>query len=634
MKQLASSLGFIRLLPPELRNQIAAGEVVERPSSVLKELVENSLDAGSTEISVTLENGGITLLEVQDNGSGILPGELELAVTRHATSKVASFDDLLRVASHGFRGEALPSIASVSSLMVASRAEGEAEAAFIRVRSGVVEDTGPTALHKGTKVTMRDLFANVPARLKFLKMPATEAKRCEETLFRLALARPDVGFTLVSGGREKWRFAAGEGLHRRLGVFWPASVVEGLLPVDGVHEGIRVRGLAGHPQSAQARGDRILTYVNNRLVANRQLVQAVREAYRGRLVSGEYPQALLFVEVPFDQVDVNVHPAKTEVRFLNDREVFSAILRALRGALDTVLPLAGGGGSADVQCGSTSLFPPLHASSKGEGLYAERPQGFWGSLDTPKLVAVPPPAAEFLETAPRFSPSPPLDRDFDFSDFDLHANEETVSHYGFPGMKEESALPSAVDPCPVPVRVGDMEYLGQIAKTYLLVRRGASLMILDQHAMHERIRLHTIEAGGTRGTSQLLALPLEIPLHPSESEELSAIWEDLASLGFVLETDGPSLVRVTGLPPQLARSEATAFIHDALAGKRGGFDSLWHMMACRTAIKAGQELTGDEVAGLLHQWVATPDGGFCPHGRPVAVTLRVAELEKLFKRRT
>ena len=647
MKHTAPSQGPIRLLPLELRNQIAAGEVVERPSSVLKELVENSLDAGSTEIAVTLENGGITLLEVQDNGVGIAPDELELAVTRHATSKIASFDDLLCVASHGFRGEALPSIASVSSLTVASRFAGDTvgEAAFIRVCAGRVQDTGPVALRQGTKVTMQDLFANVPARLKFLKTPATEGKRCEETFLRLALARQDVGFVLVSGGREKLRFLAGEDLRRRLAVVWPRAVVENLLPVDGMHEGIRVRGLTGHPQNAQTKGDRILTYVNGRLVTNRQLVQSVRESYRGRLVSGEHPQILLFVDLPPEQVDVNVHPAKTEVRFLNEREIFSAVLRALRSALDTVLPLyRGGTGSGAftpdrafsqyIAPDQDMLFPTLCGiPSTSEVSGTDGSRNIWGTLDAPRLVPVPQSIAEPRETVMHFTPSLPPNRSAGYSPFEAGGCEEPLSRYGSMGTDTEVSAPRQDDFREFPVRVRDMEYMGQIAKTYLLLRCGSNLMILDQHAVHERIRLHAIETGGTRGESQLLALPFEIPLHPSETEELAAVWEELGSLGFVLETDGPALLRVTGLPPQLGRAEAVGFIRDALTGKRGGFDSLWHMMACRTAIKAGQEMTPDEVAGLLQQWIATPDGGYCPHGRPVAITLREADLEKLFKRR-
>lgn len=633
--------GTIRLLPPELRNQIAAGEVVERPASVLKELVENSLDAGATEIAVTLENGGISLLEVRDNGAGIASDQLELAVTRHATSKVASFEDLLRVASYGFRGEALPSIASVSHLTVtsANAAQGGEEGAFITVRSGIIEERGPAALFKGTRVTMRDLFANVPARLKFLKTPATEAKRCEETLIRLALARPDVAFSLVSGGRERLRFYADESLRRRLAVIWPNEVVERLLDVVPASGPVRVHGVAGHPQAAQARGDRLLFYVNGRAVNSKLLMQAAREAYKGRLISREYPQVLLFVDVPPETLDVNVHPAKTEVRFQLERDVFSAVLHSVRAALDAVSPAAvfDGGDEKPVE----SLYPPLFAGApRPEAVEAapprpERPRGFWGALDEPRLVA--PRMSEDLSQDVRidFVPSPPPDTSGMPALFTPGGGEEVLPRYGSRAQTSDDAPDGRGgeerDAASAAWRAG-LEYLGQIAATYLLVRKGDSLIILDQHAMHERVRLHAIESGGMRGESQLLALPLEMPLHPSEAEELPKVWEELASLGFFLETDGPARLRVSGLPPQLARGEAAAFIRDALAGKKGGFDSLWHMMACRTAVKAGHELTPDEAGELIRQWTLTPESGYCPHGRPVAVTLAPRDLEKLFKR--
>jgi DNA mismatch repair protein MutL len=634
----------IRLLPPELRNQIAAGEVVERPASVLKELLENSLDAGAADIAVRLENGGITFLEVQDDGRGIVPDELELAVTRYATSKVADFEDLLRVASYGFRGEALPSIASVSLLSVASRAAGGGhEAASITVRAGRIEAAGPAALHKGTRVTMRDLFANVPARLKFLKTPAAEGKRCEEAFMRLALIRPDVAFTLTAGDRERLRFNAGEDVRRRLGAIWPPAVVEALLGVDEKSGPIRVRGFAGHPGAAQARGDRIFLYVNGRSVNSKILVQAVREAYRGRLVSGEYPQAFLRVDLPAEMVDVNVHPAKTEVRFLDERDMFSAVVRALRRALDAALPLAAGVEAnadgtdagdlaASGREGAMPVFPPLFRGAQPEAgpssAFASgetrepRPQGFWGRLDTPRLVTVPPEDGD-EDAGIVFTPAPPS-AGGSVPGLAVPLGRETPA-YGYGQTVREEG--------PFPVRVGDLEYLGQIAKTYLLARRGNSLLILDQHAAHERIRINAIEQGGTRGESQLLALPLSVALHPGEAEELAAVWDELASLGFVLETDGAAAVQVRGVPPALSRGEAAAFIREALGGKRGGFDSLWHMMACRTAIKAGQELSADEAANLLRQWVSTPDSGYCPHGRPVAITLGLAELERLFKRK-
>ncbi len=647
----------IRLLPPELRNQIAAGEVVERPASVLKELVENSLDAGAGEIVVTLENGGQTLLGVQDDGCGIPQNELELAVTRHATSKIGSFADLLHVASYGFRGEALPSIASVSHLTVTSAYAPDPsspahDAAFVEVRGGALVASGPAALRRGTSVVVRDLFANVPARLKFLKTPGTEQKRCEELLIRLALARTDAAFTLNAGGREVLRFAAGESLARRLAAIWPPAVAEQLLPVDAASGHISVRGLAGHPQAAQAKGDRILLYVNGRAVNSRTLLQAVREAYKGRLISREYPQAALFVSVPPELLDVNVHPAKTEVRFQNEREVFSAVLRALRQALDAVLPLAGFAENMP----EGNPFPPLSDVNGAAAARAPRPIGFWGELDSPRLIRETPaqesfdafddtPDAHGGPAAPGhvspslgFTPRPPqAPAAWGPPDpFTPVSGEEIVPAYGVPGGDPDDAHagPQNISAHSLrPLRVGDMEYLGQIADTYLLARRGGGLLIVDQHAAHERVRLHAIQGGGTKGTSQLLALPLELPLHASESAELDRLWADLAALGFALETAGPGLLRVMGLPPQLARTDAAAFLRDALAGKQSGFESVWHMMACRTAVKGGDRLTPDEAAQLLRQWADTPESGYCPHGRPTAVTLTVNDLEKLFKRK-
>ncbi|MDR2668540.1 MAG: DNA mismatch repair endonuclease MutL, partial [Desulfovibrio sp.] len=355
----------IRLLPEVLRNQIAAGEVIDRPASVLKELVENSLDSGASEISVSLQEGGISLVAVRDNGSGIPADELKAAVTRHATSKVTGFHDLLNVASYGFRGEALASIGSVSDMLLESAYRGNhrpgrnsedasgisrgehsrpdvseedsatrACGACIRVRHGVISDPAPSAVVEGTNIEVRDLFANVPARLKFLKNPATELKRCRELLLRPALAHLDTTFSLhLSGtgsrGRELLRLPAGLSLQDRLMLIWPPQIVENLRPFAGEHNGIRAHGLMSPPHNSQVRGDRILLYVNGRPVANRIVFQAVREAYKGRLTTREYPQVLLFLEPEHGDVDVNVHPAKTEVRFREERAVFSAVVNIL-----------------------------------------------------------------------------------------------------------------------------------------------------------------------------------------------------------------------------------------------------------------------------------------------------------------
>ncbi|MDR1686282.1 MAG: DNA mismatch repair endonuclease MutL [Desulfovibrio sp.] len=715
----------IRLLPEVLRNQIAAGEVIDRPAGVLKELVENSLDSGATEIAVSLQEGGIGLVAVRDNGHGIPADELEAAVTRHATSKVTGFHDLLHVASYGFRGEALASIGSVSDLLLesaclrkdrpgkkdkeasgpersgtsghdlppapgddtASRASG----ACIRVRHGVISAPAPSAVTEGTSVEVRDLFANVPARLKFLKNPATELKRCRELLLRPALAHLDTTFSLhLSGtgsrGQELLRLPAGLSLQDRLMLIWPPQIVENLRPFAGEHNGIRAHGLMSPPHNSQVRGDRILLYVNGRPVANRIVFQAVREAYKGRLTTREYPQVLLFLEPDHGDVDVNVHPAKTEVRFREERAVFSAVVNILSSSAvlggspfqagretpygipaeqepDTYdsesraaaqylrerhVPENGGPTLSDTDgpgamrdaagnrdpgphgaygripesFGSgakTGMFPPLYAASDAhesaeqavpqgtetggaraeEALRAVRPPGFWGSLDRPRLVDVRPAESSSEQEEPVFETRG-------------YARERRDKGY--------------------PVAVGDLVCLGQLADTYLILVRGGTLLLVDQHAAHERVLMESFERAASSGTSRLLMLPEKIPLHPAEEERLRSCFAMLTRFGYDLELE-QTVLYVRGTPPMLEQGEAVELLRAVLAERADGPEDILHLMSCRSAVRAGQALTGDEAAELLKSWLETPDCEFCPHGRPAVLEFTPEHLEKMFKRK-
>ena len=711
----------IRLLPPELRNQIAAGEVVERPASVLKELVENSLDAQAGQIDVRLENGGQSLISVQDDGSGIPADDLELAVTRHATSKITCLEDLERILSYGFRGEALPSIASVSRFSITSAHEGEdgrVTAHRVDVEHGLLKSSGPAALHRGTLVEVRDLFSNIPARLKFLKTPSTEFKRAQDWMARLALTRPEVGFSLHSGEREALRFLPGQTLAGRLGILWPRLIVDALRPFDGQRHGIRAHGLAALPNVSQPRGDRILLYVNGRSVTDKRLLAAVREAYKGRMTSRDYPQIVLFVEMDPAEVDVNVHPAKSEVRFRDESAIFSAVLHAVQGALVTSFDVADAAWHDAAPMGGTR-----HAEAEATGT-APRPQGFWGRLDNPPLMQRPEPENSADEGEWRVSVPPSgqvqgsgqgdaqnLEQNFASSFTPAHAvphgdassagweqphgqtpfsgaareaaGYDAAAHAGaevqgqplpdgrfvqpdgadadgYGRMAEDSAAytatyatdsgtanfdhntaaygaaPSPDDPTVrdrQPLRVENVEYLGQVADTYLVLRdRSGALLLLDQHAAHERILYARMRRGGFAGSGQLLALPLEMPLHPAERERLFELRGTLESLGFVLETSASGL-EVRGMPPVLSRAEARDFLREALAGRKDDLAGMFISMSCKAAIKAGQRLTDDEAAGLLRQWLATDDREYCPHGRPCILRWDGVELEKLFKRR-
>lgn len=663
----------IRVMPPELQNQIAAGEVVERPSSVLKELMENSLDAGAKDVVVRIEQGGQALVEVQDDGWGMPPEEMELALTRHATSKVTDIRELSTIESFGFRGEALPSIASVSLMGITSVTEGADEAHAIEIEHGTIVSRGPAALRAGTRITVRELFMNVPARLKFLKTQATESRRCQDAFFRLALTRLDTRLTFESGGRKVYSFEADESLVQRLKRAWPPAITDGLKTFDFERDGVRVHGAAGDPRTAQGRADRILFYVNRRPVQDKMLLAALREAYSGRLLSREYPQAVVFVEMPPEMVDVNVHPAKTEVRFRGERTVFSAIRRGILSALDGGLADAaeadgaagfegvadtpgvfggsgGYGGSAPHggQSGHGAPRPfcgpggsPAHprATDKASPMTTRNPLGAAGGItgaDLPKDQSRPgfDTYQEFKRVTEAELPMK-MGPGLGSSQLDPSWMDDEASH---PVTRNKSGITSAVLPADEALfgkfLAPGETYLGQLANTYLILRgTDGTLSLIDQHAAHERVLYHTFEQAGERGDSQPLAVPIEMPLHPSEADRLNDIDDGLHGLGFDLRTPTPELLAVHAIPALLSASRAKEYLRAAVSGQAKNVRDLWALMSCKAAIKAGQVLARDEALSLLETWRTTPDKDYCPHGRPVQVSWSVNDLEKLFKRK-
>lgn len=587
----------IRLLSSDLQNQIAAGEVVERPSSALKELIENSLDAKATRISIQINDGGQSFIRICDNGHGIDENQLELAITRHATSKLSHIHDLQKIHSFGFRGEALPSIASVSRFRIQS-ALVDGEGAYLEVEYGRIIGSGHVAMPQGTIIEIRDLFSNTPARLKFLKQMTTENRKCTDVVLRFALSSLDVELEFTSSGRDIFHFLPEQSLRQRLCAVWPPQIVQNLHKIQFSENSTSISGLAGDPSTAQSRSDKILIYVNRRPVQDKIILSAIKEAYRGRILGNEFPQAILFLEVPTDEVDINVHPAKTEVRFQNERDIFRNVRTGLIKSLEE---------------NSKQIF----SGTKTIGL--SRPQTNTDSL--PRDITT----NDFHYTI-KPSISSIVNSDQKFS-----SSKEITELYETQGTSYE--VSQAPHKLPDVQYENDIKYLGQIANTYLVLSDGDAIVILDQHAVHERL-LYDVIRNNTSQTRQPLLTPLELSLHSSQITHIQDIWQDLKELGFALELTSTLTVMVSAIPSLLTPSNAKSFLSDVLEDKNRNMADLWSVMACKAAIKAGMVLTPSEALSLVDAWRQLPDRYHCPHGRPTAIQWNKRELEKFFKRRT
>ena len=582
----------IRRLPQALVNRIAAGEVVERPASALKELVENAIDAGATRITVGLASGGIDRIEVADDGCGMMRDEIALALERHATSKLPD-DRIEAVATLGFRGEALPSIASVAAMTVESRVRG-GDGWRIVVDNGDTSADEPASLPPGTRIVVADLFGKVPARRKFLRSPRAEYAACLDVVKRLAMARPEIGFTVAHDGRRALAVMP-EMQAERVAALTDRELRANSVAIDHLRGAIRLGGVAGLPTFNRGIADHQFLFVNGRPVKDRLLVGAVRGAYQDLIARDRHPVVALFIDCPADEVDVNVHPAKTEVRFREPAHVRGLIVGGLRAALDAEgfrsvqRPSAaalgawqpGGGGQPSYPARESFALPAAIALAEDQALFAAMPSG------RAELAEAPPPAA--------------------------------------------AAHPLGVA-------------RGQVAATYIVAEAEDGLVLVDQHAAHERLVLERMRRALGEGAvaRQALLIPDVVELDEPACDRLEARAGELAELGVELERFGPTAVLVRATPAMLRGADPKALVadladdlaaHDEALSLKARLDLVAATMACHGSVRAGRLLNVAEMNALLREMEQTPHSGQCNHGRPTWVKLALGDVEKLFGRR-
>lgn len=580
----------IRRLPSTLVNRIAAGEVVERPAAALKELVENAIDARATRIDISLVSGGIDLIDVADDGCGMSPPEMALALERHATSKLPG-DAIEEVTTLGFRGEALPSIASVARLTIESRVRGN-DGWCLTVDNGVTVAEGPSAIPPGTRVRVAELFAKIPARRKFLRSERAEYAACIDVVKRLAMARPDIGFVLEHGGRRTLLVAGGESGPERVAALTDRALAQASVGIDFEREGLRLTGVAGLPTFNRGVADHQYLFVNGRPVKDRLLSGAVRGAYADMLARDRHAVVALFLDVPLSEVDVNVHPAKTEVRFRDSGVVRGLIVSGLRRALDEA-------GQA------RAPLPSVAALGRWQ---SEPVQPAWP-------VAPPPIQSGVRDNRTPFLAPPPLAR-------------AEVADAPIP---ERSAHPMGVA-------------RGQIAQTYIVAEAEDGLILVDQHAAHERLVLErmrrAVEAGEV--ASQALLIPEVVELEESACDRLEARMPDLAGFGLELERFGAGAVLVRATPAVLGAGDVQGLVtdladelaaHGEALSLKERIDAVAGTMACHGSVRAGRVLSVAEMNALLREMEVTPHSGQCNHGRPTWVKLAHGDIEKLFGRK-
>ncbi len=668
----------IQQLPPHLADLIAAGEVVERPASVCKELLENALDAGASAISTELERGGLTYIRITDNGCGIAPEQLPTAFLRHATSKLRRPEDLAAIGTLGFRGEALAAIAAVSRVDIFSRQTGADCGAMLHLEGGVPESVTEAGCPDGTTVCIRDLFYNTPARMKFMKKDTAEGAAAAGVVTHLALSHPDVSFKLLRDGQEILHTPGDGQLLSAIYAALGRDFANSLLPVSGSGGAVRVEGFITKPLAGHGTRGRQLFFVNGRFVKSQLLAAAVEEAYRNRLLKGRFPGCVLHITLPVNEVDVNVHPAKTVVKFLSDKTVFDAVHYTVKDALDregqpapaekkpfyqtmtaqefrettpapqgVKLPFVSGRpvGSAGADRPIVNRFAPAAPTSQTPRQTvqpAAAPQGdVWQVRDAApeagKAFTVPSGREGVVyRITPPDAPedSPVREQAAAVMPEAAPLNDTTLSAPEAAPVQQALEMPETADSGETPWRIA-----GEVLKTYIICEDGEqNVWLIDKHAAHERIRFDALKADPVPPMAQQLLTPAAVTL---TAEEYGAVLESLDALagyGFLCEDFGDGAVLVREIPDYIRAEDAAATLEELArklllqrADPAGARDELLHTMACKSAIKAGMTTDDAELAALVRE-VQSGAVRYCPHGRPVAVKLRKYEVEKMFKR--
>ncbi|MDO8723068.1 MAG: DNA mismatch repair endonuclease MutL [Syntrophales bacterium] len=599
--------GKIVVLPEELTNKIAAGEVVERPASIVKELLENALDAGATDITIELERGGCGSIRITDNGEGMDAEDLPLAFSRYATSKIYQFDDIYRVKSFGFRGEALPSIASIARVEMVSRKRESASGTRVIVEAGQVKEIAAAGCPVGTSVLVSHIFDPVPVRKKFLKAEMTEQGHCLDVATRAALSHSEVKMKIIAKGKEILNIPATQDVSLRVSLVIGADFMNHILPLKGGKDNINVSGFACRPEFTMSSARHIYCYVNKRFIRDYLLNHAVMTAYRRLLAPRRYPAVILFIDLPPGEVDVNVHPAKMEVRFKTPREIYEVVMGTLTGALSGISPAA-----------ETTAAP---VSSRGWGSQEKRRSGIEDVLR-------------------RYTISSGKERLFFEKTFNGKREEQVDASPPKETSEEDFAFLTGIS-------FSDLEYAGQVAGTYLIFSSPEGLILIDQHAAHERIlfekfRGKTPGSSGEKAVSQRLLIPEVISLPQKDFSFLMEAGQILEDAGIEVEPFGTNTVVVKSVPAMLPNIEPKTVIMDLLGelsetghplNLQEKKDKIFAFLACRGAVKANQTLSEPEVDKLCADLDATPFSSTCPHGRPVYISFSFNDIERMFKRR-